>query len=356
MRIRTAIVVALAALPGTTVDADTRVYLGEYKFGDPKMYAIGPGGGDVEELPIIPAADWLVVGVQVDVAGGKIYWTHGGFGEGRVRRADLDGTGMETLRSGLTNPRGLAIDVDGGKMYWSDTQDNRMYRANLDGSGITETIVDTGHQLGRPTLDVAGGKIYFGNFTVGDMRRANLDGADPEILFDGLFTPVAVALDPAAGKIYWADSNTSFVSNHIVRANLDGTKREVLYEGLPTSSGFTGIGLDLAAGRLYWSDEITDVEKGLWEANLDGTDATRIFASPSGWNAGAMTVVVTATPCPADIDGNGMVDTADLLAVLAAWGGCVDCPEDIDRSGIVDTGDLLVLLGNWGPCPQARGS
>jgi len=78
-----------------------------------------------------------------------------------------------------------------GKMYWSDTQDNRMYRANLDGTSM-QTIVNLGTQLGCPTLDVAGGKIYFGNYGDGDMCRANLDGSALQILFGGLYTPVAV--------------------------------------------------------------------------------------------------------------------------------------------------------------------
>ena len=55
-------------------------------------------------------------------------------------------------------------------------------------------------------------------------------------------------------------------------------------------------------------------------------------------------------PCPADINGDNVVDVLDLLAVLAAWGdpGGV---EDINGDGIVDVLDLLELLAAWGPCP-----
>jgi hypothetical protein len=49
-----------------------------------------------------------------------------------------------------------------------------------------------------------------------------------------------------------------------------------------------------------------------------------------------------------DIDGDGDVDTADLLALLGAWGPCEGCPEDLDGDGVVNTADLLTLLGNWG--------
>jgi hypothetical protein len=51
---------------------------------------------------------------------------------------------------------------------------------------------------------------------------------------------------------------------------------------------------------------------------------------------------------PGDIDGDGDVDTADLLLLLAAWGPCPGCPEDINGDGVVNTVDLLLLLANWG--------
>jgi hypothetical protein len=54
-----------------------------------------------------------------------------------------------------------------------------------------------------------------------------------------------------------------------------------------------------------------------------------------------------ATDCPADFDGDGDVDTADLLHLLAAWG----TPEgDVDGDGDTDTADLLALLAAWGEC------
>ena len=53
--------------------------------------------------------------------------------------------------------------------------------------------------------------------------------------------------------------------------------------------------------------------------------------------------------CPVDINGDRVVDVADLLAVLAAWGSAGGA-EDLDGSGTVDVGDLLLVLGRWGDC------
>lgn len=59
-------------------------------------------------------------------------------------------------------------------------------------------------------------------------------------------------------------------------------------------------------------------------------------------------VTLQAPPCPADIDGSGLVDGADLAALLTGWGGAG--VGDINGSGEVDAADLAILLGAWGAC------
>ncbi|MFK7959045.1 MAG: hypothetical protein AB8G96_00845 [Phycisphaerales bacterium] len=64
----------------------------------------------------------------------------------------------------------------------------------------------------------------------------------------------------------------------------------------------------------------------------------------------SLALVATGTLDPGvlgDVTGDGLVDFADLLAVLANFGACEGCPEDIDGSGAVDFGDVLTVLGNW---------
>jgi hypothetical protein len=62
------------------------------------------------------------------------------------------------------------------------------------------------------------------------------------------------------------------------------------------------------------------------------------------------------TPCPADITGDGgtgdgVVDSADLGAVLNQWSDdCPGCQADITGDDKVDSADLGALLSSWGPC------
>ena len=53
--------------------------------------------------------------------------------------------------------------------------------------------------------------------------------------------------------------------------------------------------------------------------------------------------------CPADVNGDGVVDVLDLLAVIAAWGN-LGGPEDVNGDGVVDVLDLLAVISAWGPC------
>ena len=70
-----------------------------------------------------------------------------------------------------------------------------------------------------------------------------------------------------------------------------------------------------------------------------------------GWvDGGGNGFYETCPACPADLDGNGIVDGADLSVLLANWAS-TGGPADITGDGLVDGSDLSTLLGYWGACP-----
>ncbi|MCH2151766.1 MAG: S8 family serine peptidase [Phycisphaerales bacterium] len=54
------------------------------------------------------------------------------------------------------------------------------------------------------------------------------------------------------------------------------------------------------------------------------------------------------TPCPADLNGDGLVDVNDLLEIIAQFGQAGS--GDIDGDGAVDTDDILSAIAAWGVC------
>jgi formylglycine-generating enzyme required for sulfatase activity len=71
----------------------------------------------------------------------------------------------------------------------------------------------------------------------------------------------------------------------------------------------------------------------------------------------AVTLPAAAQSCTGDIFANGVVNGADLGAMLSYWGPRTRDPfsvaSDINGDGIINGGDLGALLANWGPCPAS---
>ena len=134
------------------------------RFGKERIQRANLDGSNVQTL--VTRTQGLVwpEDISLAVAGGKMYWTDRG--ADRIQRANLDGSNIETLVSReLENPSGIAVDVAAGKMYWTELGElgdgarfgkERIRRANLDGSNI-ETLVTRAqglHSVGRIAVGV----------------------------------------------------------------------------------------------------------------------------------------------------------------------------------------------------------
>ena len=241
-------------------------------------------------------------GVALDVPGGKIYWPVG-TSSGKIQRANLDGSNVEDLVTELGGPFGIALDVAGGRMYWPIAFPGKIQRANLDGSNVEDLV--TG--LGEPydiALDVAGGKMYWVDMSAGKIQRADLDGSNVEDLLTGLAVPIGIALDVPGGKMYWT------ATGGIHRANLDGSGVvDDLVGGLFQPMA---IALDLGGGKMYWPDNGTDK---IQRADLDGTNVEDLVTGVAG-PAGIILDLSTPAENIPTISEWGLV--AVTLLVLAA--------------------------------------
>ena len=57
------------------------------------------------------------------------------------------------------------------------------------------------------------------------------------------------------------------------------------------------------------------------------------------------------SPCPGDLDGDGVVAGSDLGLLFVLWGPCSgNCPGDLDGDGQVGGSDLGLLFVAWGDC------
>jgi hypothetical protein len=97
-----------------------------------------------------------------------------------------------------------------------------------------------------------------------------------------------------------------------------------------------------------WNDVITDVD----QLRFFYGDPEFFFIFQM-WTIGIDNPRITHTPptIPGDVNGDGVVNTADLLEVINTWGGCpvppAKCPADLNGDGFVNTADLLQVINNW---------
>jgi DNA-binding beta-propeller fold protein YncE len=272
--------------------------------GAGRVLSANPDGSDLKTL--VSEGRKLPDGLAVDVAAGHLYWTNMGnpkANDGTIFRSDFDGGNMTTIIApGDTfTPKQLQIDKPSGKLYWCDREGMRVMRANLDGSKI-ETLVDTSQGDSRPgadpnkwcvgiAVDAAAGKLYWtqkggDNAGQGRILRANLDiprgqtptaRTDIELLYDKLPEPIDLDLDLKSRLLYWTDRGDPPRGNTVSRAPLEAPRGgrpppEIVFSNLMEG---IGLALDPKHGRMF----ITDFAGTVYSAKLDGSDPkTLLFA------------------------------------------------------------------------------
>jgi hypothetical protein len=170
---------------------------------------------------------------------------------------------------------GLASSASAAdRVYWANDKfdvANRISFANLDGSG--GGVLDTrgapgGHPRGV-AIDVAAGKVYWtqpGTAPAeGRISFASLDGSGGGGIVNTTGAtvnhPNAAAVDPAGGKIYWANE----FGNWISYANLDGSGGG----DLTATESPVGPMVDPDSGKIYWVN--ANPFNRISVANLDGS-------------------------------------------------------------------------------------
>ena len=242
----------------------------------------------------------------------RMYWTDRR--AGTIQQADLDGTNVETLVTGIGSPAGLFVSY-GYTMFWADRDTGTIQWADLGGSNV-ETIVTGAENVITiaPHGDFPGDLLWIewnGDSEIGAIRGSRfirdesgsytaesytisetingpgdleIDGGlfwtdtnriyrtddywrpratnQSEPISMGIQGPTSIALDLAGDRMYWADKWT----NTIRRSGLDGAQVEDLVTEVVTPED---IALDLVAGKMYWAEQGTGAIR---RADLDGSN------------------------------------------------------------------------------------
>jgi len=163
-----------------------------------------------EQRPGRDQTKWCV-GITVDPARGKIYWTQKGpekGGVGRIFRANIEvptgqtatnRTDIEVFFDGLPEPIDLELDPETRVLYWTDRGDppcgNTVNRASIDAKPPAPEILVTHLMEGIGiALDLKGNRMFFTDLA-GGVYSACLDGSEkkPLLFAQGNVTGIAYA-------------------------------------------------------------------------------------------------------------------------------------------------------------------
>jgi DNA-binding beta-propeller fold protein YncE len=252
---------------GLVVDEDAEYLywtnMGNLKEDDGSIFRSDLHGRNITTI-VPPGVTFTPKQIQIDKRNGKLYWSDR---EGmRVMRANFDGSRIETLvDTSLGDARpgpdarkwcvGIAVDAAGGKFYWTqkggdNAGEGRIFRANIElPHGQTpanrqdiELLYDNLPEPIDLDLDVADRIMYWtdrGDPPRGNtVNRAPMDPTpdrrkDPEIVFSHLMEGIGLALDLKGGRMFVTDFAGSVYS-----ANLDGSNKKLL---LFAEGNLTGI-------------------------------------------------------------------------------------------------------------------
>jgi hypothetical protein len=244
--------------------------MGNPKANDGSIFRSDLDGRNMTTI-VPPGGTFTPKQLQLDKQHGKLYWSDR---EGmRVMRANLDGSHVETLvdtSRGDARPGpdarkwcvGIAVDAAGGKFYWTqkgsdDAGQGRIFRANIEvPQGQTpanrqdiELLYDNLPEPIDLDLDIANRVMYWtdrGDPPRGNtVNRAPMDPTpgnrkDPEIVFSHLMEGIGLALDLKSGRMFITDFAGSVYS-----ANLDGSNKKTL---LIAEGNLTGIAYAAPSG------------------------------------------------------------------------------------------------------------
>ena len=343
--------------------------------GTDKIQRANLDGSNVEDLVTIGQSS--SPGIALDISNGKMYWTHSEwnsataeFTNGKIQRANLDGSNVEDLvTTGLGDPKGIALDVAGGKMYWTHLDSDKIQRANLDGSNV-EDLVTTGLDLPVGiALDVVGGKMYWTDVRTAKIQRANLDGTEVQDVVTGVKSEY-IALGIPASQQPAPQPDLVVEAAEAVPATVAPGETFRLYATLKNQ----GTAESAATRVRYYRStnnviSAEDTQFGSASRNPLAPDATlRRYlnvtapATPGTYYYGvcvdsvtnesntdnncsiAVSLTVTEpTVVREDVNADGVVDVPDLVYVAQRYGQTGDTTADVNGDGVVNIDDLILV-------------
>ncbi|TEA14961.1 3-hydroxyacyl-CoA dehydrogenase-like protein LAM1 [Colletotrichum sidae] len=248
-------------------------------------------------------------GIDIDEPTGRMFWTcmgTPGTPDGAVYSATLSGEDVTSLFTPgvLNTPKQLVVEPHSRKLYFCDREGMRVYRSNLDGSGLETLVVGGGGgndpqdarswcvgiavapKLGKFYWTQKGapksgqGRIFCAGIDIPAGKTA--ETRDDVVCFlDKLPECIDLEVDEESGSIFWTDRGEVPDGNTLNKARTDsgtglldasqGDRFEILVRHLNEA---IGVKLDPENGHVYFGD----LGGSIYRCNMDGKEKRKLFS------------------------------------------------------------------------------
>ena len=298
-----------------------------------KIQRANLNGSNVEDL--VTQGLRSPFGITLDVVGGKMYWTD--VATEKIQRANLNGSNVEDLvTQGLNAPWNPVLDIAGGKMYWTHTEWNptteeftngKIQRANLNGSNVEDVIIGlnslAGIALGIPAAQQPAPQP--------DLVVEAVQVVPATVAPGGKFTLSATLRNQGTVKSastivrYYRSPNDTIAAND--------TQIGIQLASALSANATTRLQRTVTApttpGTYYYGVCVDSVTN---ESNTTNNCSIAVSVTVT-----ALTVVVE------DVNADGVVDVQDLVVVAQRYGQTGTNRADVNGDRVVNIDDLILV-------------
>lgn len=149
----------------------------------------------------------------------------------------------------------LTFDARENMLYYFGNNTKTISRIPLELGGKGKVVTGGSGEVKGMALDWVSGNLYWTDCTNRVIKVSKKTGAYQRVLLEKLNNPVAIAVHPARGEIYWTDhGHLPDIGGKVEKANLDGSGRKIILDrniGQPNH-----LYVDYQKNYLYWADSI----------------------------------------------------------------------------------------------------
>lgn len=190
-----------------------------------------------------------------------------------IKGIDID-SGQEVIvpLTKIGRPKGLDYSVKKRVLFYSDTDAMTIEMAYLNNTS-NHTVLMRNVYCDGLAFDWISQNLYWTSREKGSINVLKISNTSiaTTIIQNKNSTPSSIAVDPFRGLMYWADWSDIFPDKgRIEVAEMNGDNRKVFLD--KNIHWPAGLAIDYAAGRLYWTDRHL---KTVQSVNFDGLDRRR---------------------------------------------------------------------------------